>query len=114
MIGRGVWRFQAERLPLAQRTPPLPEDQLVALNDLAIDFGPTSASVGRYADEWRDFMQQPGDDFVGTSVSFTLDGDQVRLHPLYDQWGDRDEVVVPVALVQELLDQYRAWLERRG
>ena len=45
--------------------------------------------------------------------AFRISGDEVIFTPLYDQWADAAFVYIPLADVQDLIDQYAAYIRHR-
>jgi len=102
----------------ARREPPLPDPrQLAALRELLADIGNDPQIVDLFLDEyWADFKARPNDpdaEYVGNGITFRISGDEVIFTPLYGQWGDAGYVYVPLADVQDLIDQYAAYIRNR-
>jgi hypothetical protein len=88
--------------------------QLQALRDLLAEIPGDTPGVNRFLERWwPNLLHGAGDpdaEYVGNSVTFRVSRDEVILSPLYDQWGDAGYVYVPLADVQDLIDQYAAYI----
>jgi hypothetical protein len=102
----------------AYREPPLSSPaQLPPLRELLAEIGYDSKDVGRFLERWWPDMlarsNDPDAEYVGNGITFRISGDEVIFTPLYDQWGDAGYVYVPLADVQDLIDQYAAYIRDR-
>lgn len=70
-------------------------------------------SVERFVrEDWPGLLAERNDpdaEFCGNGVAFRVSGDEVIFTPLYDQWGDAAHVYVPLADVQDMIDQFAAY-----
>jgi hypothetical protein len=46
-------------------------------------------------------------------VTYWIEGDDMHFLANYDQWDGGDEVSIPLALVDEMIEQYLDWLGGR-
>lgn len=102
----------------AWREPPLRDQrQLAPLRELLAEIGYDSEDVDIFLREyWPDVLARAGDpdaEYVGNGITFRVSGDEVIFTPLYEQWGDAGYVYVPLADVQDLIDQYAAYVRGR-
>lgn len=113
----GRWVF-APNIHAASREPPLPDPvQLEALRGMLDEIAISEMSVEEFLkDDWPDMLARPNDpdaEFCGNSICFRVSGDEVIFTPLYDQWGTSAFVYVPLADVQDLIDQFAAYFRGR-
>ena len=113
----GRWTFTPSVL-VATRDPPLPDPaQLQPLREMLAEIAVSSASVERFLGRWwPDLLARRNDpdaEYCGNGVCFRVSGDEVILTPLYDQWGDAAFVYVPLADVQDMIDQFAAYARDR-
>ncbi len=102
----------------ARRDPALADPrQLSPLRELLAEIGYDSEDLDIFLREyWTDFTARPNDpdaEYVGNGITFRVSGEEVIFTPLYDQWGDAGYVYVPLADVQDLIDQYAAYVRDR-
>ncbi len=115
------WTFAPSVLD-ATRDPPLPDPaQLEPLREMLAEIAISNQSVEEFLrDLWPDMLARrndPAAEYCGNAVCFRVSGDEVILTPLYDQWGDAAFVYVPLADVQDMIDQFAAYVrgsERTG
>ncbi len=115
------WTF-APSVLVASREPPLPDPaQLQPLREMLAEIAISNQSVREFLEElWPDMLARRNDpeaEYCGNGVCFRVSGDEVILTPLYDQWGDAAFVYVPLGDVQEMIDQFAAYVrgpENRG
>jgi len=65
-----------------------------------------------FLEVWREhrYKNDPEDALVGDECEIRIVGDQVHLYPLEDeQWGDIEDVWIPLADVEEMFAAYAAW-----
>jgi hypothetical protein len=110
----GQWTF-TRGLDEAWREPPLLDPrQLAPLRELLADIGNDPDILEIFLkDYWNEFVARPNDpdaEYVGNGITFRVSGDEVIFTPLYDQWGDAGYVYVPLADVQDLIDQFAAYV----
>ncbi len=111
------WTFEPT-VEEASREPPLASPaQLAALRELPSEIGHDAEGVDRFLERWwPDLLARSNDpdaEYVGNGITFRISGDEVIFTPLYDQWGDAGYVYVPLADVQDLIDQYAAYVRKR-
>jgi hypothetical protein len=114
---KGRWTF-IPSVDEASREPPLSDArQLAPLRELLADIGNDPDILEMFLnDYWNAFVARPNDpdaEYVGNGITFRISGDEVIFTPLYDQWGDAGYVYVPLADVQDLIDQYAAYIRAR-
>lgn len=82
------------------------------------EIGYDCADLERFlGEDWPDLLARSGDpdaEYFGNGISFRVVGEEVIFTPLYDQWGDAGYVYIPLADVQDLIDQYAAFIRGRG
>ncbi len=105
-------------MELSSREPPLPQPvQLEALRGMLDEIADSKGSIDRFLSRWwPDLLARPNDpdaEYCGNAVCFRVSGDEVILTPLYDQWGDAAFVYVPLADVQDMIDQFAAYVRGR-
>lgn len=107
----GTWSFSEGPTPGVRRDPPLPRGWVAPLGDLAWElwgFGPRHR--GLFFQDWDKVLA--GEDVVLEHIAAERDGDQVRLEALdEDQWLVGREVLIPLTVLQDMLDAYQVWLE---
>lgn len=114
----GRWTF-TPNLHRAWREPDLPDPrQLEALQEMLGEIGNDPDLIDLFLrEDWPQALAGSGDpdaEWVGNGITFRVSGDEVIFTPLYDQWGDDvGYVYVPLADVQDLLDQYAAFIRTR-
>lgn len=111
------WTFTPSVLA-ASREPPLPEPaQVEPLREMLAEIGVSRNSVERFLEEdWPDMLARANDpdaEYCGNGIAFRVSGDEVIFHPLYDQWDGAAFVYVPLADVQDLIDQFTAYVRDR-
>ncbi|MBO0744076.1 MAG: hypothetical protein J2P43_03575 [Candidatus Dormibacteraeota bacterium] len=114
---RSHWTFTPS-VELATREPPLSDPaQLEPLREMLEEIGSETDEVQRFLkEEWPDMLTRRNDpdaEYCGDSICFRVSGDEVIFTPLYEQWGDATFVYVPLADVQDLIDQYAAFIRSR-
>lgn len=91
--------------------------QLPPLRELLPEIGRDSIDLERFlAEDWPELLARAGDpdaEYFGNGISFRISGDEVIFTPLYEQWDDAGYVYVPLADVQDLIDQYAAFIRER-
>jgi hypothetical protein len=102
----------------AWREPPLSDPrQLPPLRELLPEIGYDRVDLDRFlGEDWPDLLARAGDpeaEYFGNGISFRISGDEVIFTPLYDQWADAAFVYIPLADVQDLIDQYAAYIRHR-
>lgn len=108
----GTWRFSAGLRPVVTRVPALPREWLRALADVAWDMHGAWPDRGCVTEDWD--AVAAGEHVVFDQIGAQREGDGVRLDALYgpEQWWPASRsVVIPLAVVRDLLDAYWAWLE---
>ena len=113
----GRWTFTGGALQ-ASREPPLPQTvQLEPLREMLAEIAVSERSVEDFVNRWwPDMLARPNDpdaEYVGNGIAFRVSGDEVIFHPLYDQWEGAAFVYIPLADVQDLIDQYAAYVRHR-
>lgn len=115
---RGRWTF-TPRVTRATREPPLDDPlQLVALQEMLDEIAASADSIDRFLNCWWPDMlaraNDPDAEYCGNGIAFRVSAGEVILTPLYDQWGeDVTFVYVPLADVQDMLDQLAAYERAR-
>lgn len=110
----GHWTFTPS-VDVAYREPPLTSAvQLAPLREMLAEIGYDTEDVDRFLGRWwPDLLARSNDpdaEYAGNGITFRISGDEVIFTPLYDQWGDAGYVYVPLADVQDLIDQYAAFI----
>lgn len=113
----GRWTFEPF-VDEASREPPLAGPaQLGALRELIDEIDDGAEGFSRFVNRWwPDMLARPNDpdaEYVGNGIAFRVSGDEVIFHPLYDQWAGAAFVYIPLADVQDLIDQYAAYIRHR-
>ncbi|MFZ0218201.1 MAG: hypothetical protein WAM30_19880 [Candidatus Dormiibacterota bacterium] len=112
MTERGRWHFEDDGgFVVPERTPPLVPEVRNALIDLLAELTASRSTAQRFLAAWHELRERRDPDarIDGMACEIHIEGDEVSLLPQYDQW-DEDEIRLPLAVVQEMLDQYLAWL----
>lgn len=80
------------------------------LDEIAVSKG----SVERFLERWwPNLLARPNDpdaEYCGNSICFRVSGEEVIFTPLYDQWDGATFVYIPLADVQDLIDQFAAYV----
>ncbi|MFZ0216965.1 MAG: hypothetical protein WAM30_13625 [Candidatus Dormiibacterota bacterium] len=115
MSSIGTWAFSDEPLIHGDRVPSLQPDFAGPMDDLLQDIGRWPETVDAFAEAWDDLKgkHDPAADLVGTAAAYQIEGDRVHFFANYDQWDGGDEVWIPLALVEEMIDQYLGWVRAR-
>ncbi|MFZ0216963.1 MAG: hypothetical protein WAM30_13615 [Candidatus Dormiibacterota bacterium] len=97
------------------RTPPVPKGFMGPLDDLLDDIGTGHVTVTHFLAAWADLKatNDAKESLGGTAASYRIEGDDVHFLANYDQWDGGDEVSIPLALVDEMIEQYLDWLGAR-
>lgn len=111
------WRFTVTEEGHLLLTPPDDEDQTKVgpLQDFtSTELGTNLRMYNAYEGIWRDISADPVSASRGLSGNGThirIDGDEVILSALFDQWP---RVRIPVEEFNDYLDQYHAFLVQSG
>ena len=106
------WIFSGDGLVHVHREPPLPEPTFVAVQSLVAELEGSRAAMEDFLEVWREYKYKnnPEDALVGNHCEIHIVGDQVHLYPLYDdEWGDIEDVWIPLDEVEEMFREYGAW-----
>jgi hypothetical protein len=97
------------------RTPPVPDQYKGPLDDLLDVIGASDLTVTHFLAAWADLKaaHDPEIKNDGQGVTYWIEGDDVHFLANYDQWDGSDEVSIPLALVDEMIEQYLDWLGAR-
>lgn len=106
------WIFFGKGLVHVHREPPLPGPVFMAVQSLVGELEGSRAAMEDFLEVWREhkYKNDPDDALVGDHCEIHIVGDRVHLYPLYDeQWGDVEDVWIPLADVEEMFREYAAW-----
>ncbi|MFZ0215046.1 MAG: hypothetical protein WAM30_03800, partial [Candidatus Dormiibacterota bacterium] len=98
-----------------ERAPAIPGSFAGPLQDLLQHIGLRRPTVDAFVEAWDDLKAKhdPAADLVGTAAAYQIEGDRVHFFANNDQWDGGDEVWIPLALVEEMIDQYLGWVRAR-
>lgn len=111
------WRFMLADQGHLRLIPPEDEDaaRIAPLQDFtSTELGTNLITYNAYEGIWRRISADPASASRGLSGNGThirIDGDELVLSALYDQWP---QVRIPVDEFNDYLDQYRAFLAQSG
>ncbi len=112
MTARAQWDFDGDDLIVVSRNPALPPALVEPVNSLRDELTQTRQGMEDFLEVWREYKYQndPEEALVGNHCEIHFVGDLVHLYPLYDeQWGDTEDVWIPLADVEDMFTAYAAW-----
>lgn len=80
--------------------------------DLLAELTNTRQGMEDFLEVWREhkYRDDPEEALDGNHCEIHVVGDRVHLYALYDeQWGDLEDVWIPLAEVEDMFAAYAAW-----